>query len=83
MCYRIQRKELICRINLQLITSLRKSTKWYRKIAFELLTGTSVVNAHVLYNKHFFQQEKNLKITEFKEKLTMSLIGDVGFENST
>ena len=26
-------------------TALRRSTKWYRKLAIELLTGTAVVNS--------------------------------------
>nr|CAH7766694.1 unnamed protein product [Callosobruchus chinensis] len=30
-------------------TPIRRSIKWYRKIALELLTNTALVNAHVLY----------------------------------
>ena len=33
-------------------SSLRRSLKWYRKVTFEVITGISVVNAHVLYNKY-------------------------------
>ena len=34
---------------------LRKSTKWYRKLAIELLLGTSMVNAWVVYNQFCLQ----------------------------
>lgn len=54
-------------------TALRRSTKWYRKLAIELLTGTAVVNAWVLYNQ-FYSQQKTMGVTEFKECLVMSLI---------
>lgn len=30
---------------------MRKSTKWYKKVTFELLLGTSVVNAFVIFNE--------------------------------
>ena len=53
---------------------LRKSTKWYRKLAFELLLGTSMVNAWVLYNKFFQQQGKQMPILDFKESIMMSLV---------
>lgn len=52
---------------------LRKSTKWYRKLAFELLLGTSMVNAWVLFNR-FFNQGKLMPILEFKECIMMSLV---------
>lgn len=54
-------------------TSLRKGVKWYRKVAIELITNTTVVNAFEIYkilngpNKHF-------GITEFREKLALSLL---------
>ena len=53
-------------------TSLQKSDKWYRKVAFKLLTATCVVNSLVLY-KYFCLTKKKFKITEFKENITMSL----------
>ena len=31
---------------------LRETKKWYKKAAFELLLGTSVVNACILYSKY-------------------------------
>lgn len=51
--------------------SLRKSVKWYRKVAFELITGTSLVNALLLFNKI---NNKKLSITRFKENLCMQLL---------
>lgn len=33
-------------------TSVRRSLKWYRKIAVEMITGTCVVNACYLFNKN-------------------------------
>ena len=32
-------------------SALRKTRKWYIKVAIELITGTSVENAWVIYNK--------------------------------
>ena len=53
-------------------TAVRKTKKWYRKVAFELLTGTSVVNAWVLYNKIV---PKAMSMLQFKESLVESLAG--------
>ena len=61
-------------------TALRQSTKWYRKLAIELLTGTAVVNSWVLYIQ-FHCQRKCVSITDFKKGLAMSLItGVIGEE---
>jgi hypothetical protein len=32
-------------------TVLRRSMRWYRKLAIELLTGTAVVNAWAVFNQ--------------------------------
>ncbi|KAF2365962.1 PiggyBac transposable element-derived protein [Trinorchestia longiramus] len=53
-------------------TSLRRSTKWYRKVAIELLTGTSVVNAWVLSKKYY--SRSSVSITEFREQIAMFLV---------
>uniref|UniRef100_A0A182KB20 DDE_Tnp_1_7 domain-containing protein n=1 Tax=Anopheles christyi TaxID=43041 RepID=A0A182KB20_9DIPT len=47
-------------------TNIRKSIKWYRKLALHLLLGTSVVNAHIV-----FQKATNIKIhiRTFREML--------------
>nr|CAH7764988.1 unnamed protein product [Callosobruchus chinensis] len=52
-------------------SSLRKSVKWYRKVAFELITGTSVVNALIIFNK--INQTK-ISVTKFKETVCMQLL---------
>ena len=61
-------------------TALRRSTKWYRKLEIELLTGTAVVNSWALYNQ-FHCQRIYVSITDFKEGLATSLItGVIGEE---
>ena len=51
---------------------LRKTKKWYKKAAFELLLGTAVVNAYVLYNKYYETDKLSLK--KFRESLLLSLL---------
>lgn len=54
-------------------TCVRKSVKWYRKIGFEILLNTSVVNAHWVSQK--IPAVKNYQsITSFREELAMQLI---------
>ncbi|XP_047738345.1 piggyBac transposable element-derived protein 4-like [Hyalella azteca] len=61
---------------------LRKSTKWYRKLAIELLLGTSIVNAWVIYNQFCLpQRRRKMSILKFKESLAMSLICGIAKEN--
>lgn len=52
-------------------TALRRTIKWYRKIAIELIWGTSVVNAHILCKKI---TNNNLRIDEFREKIIEALL---------
>lgn len=52
-------------------TPLRKTIKWYRKIAVELIWGTSLVNAHILYKKI---TNDNIQIGEFREKVIEALL---------
>ncbi|CAF4889019.1 unnamed protein product [Pieris macdunnoughi] len=33
-------------------SALRRCTKWYRKLMFEIIWGISLVNAHFLYNQY-------------------------------
>nr|CAI5837936.1 unnamed protein product [Callosobruchus analis] len=49
---------------------LRKSLKWYRIVCFELLFGTSVVNAWVMYND---AASSKLSMLNFREKLARAL----------
>lgn len=55
-------------------TALRKTIKWYRKIALEILLGTAVVNAHILYRNI---KNSNITITEFREEIIMGLLHPV------
>ncbi|XP_018014224.1 piggyBac transposable element-derived protein 4 isoform X3 [Hyalella azteca] len=54
-------------------SAIRSSTKWYRKLAIEVLTGIAVINAWALYNQ-FYSHQKTMELIEFKECLVMSLI---------
>lgn len=53
-------------------TSIRKGIKWYRKVAFELLTGVAIVNAHIIYK---LQTKTKITITAFREKICRNLLG--------
>lgn len=50
---------------------LRKGIKWYRKLAFEIILGSAVVNSYILYKN---VTKDNLSITEFREKVALSLL---------
>lgn len=52
-------------------TSLRRGIKWFRKLAVELITGSALVNAHVLYRKNTGEQ---MNITKFKEQVALKLL---------
>ncbi|KAL4083936.1 hypothetical protein QTP88_029252 [Uroleucon formosanum] len=52
---------------------VRKSIRWYHKVAIELLFGTSIVNALLIYNK--IKPNNKLKITQFREALVDELLG--------
>ena len=58
---------------------LRKTKKWYKKAAFELLLGTSVVNACILYNKYHTQ--KPMPIKAFRESLILHFLTGKSNEN--
>ncbi|KAL6418184.1 hypothetical protein ACFW04_011079 [Cataglyphis niger] len=45
---------------------LRKTLKWYKKVAFELLLNTSVINALILYNA---QHQRPISIVEFRKRI--------------
>ena len=52
---------------------LRRGRKWYRKLAVEILLGSTIVNAHLAYQE---VTQKKLQITEFREQLSLALLGD-------
>nr|CAH7748430.1 unnamed protein product [Callosobruchus chinensis] len=59
---------------------LRRSVKWYRKLAFEFITGTSVVNALYFYNKI---NDKKISVTTFKENLAMQIFKSINPPNTS
>ncbi|XP_071056471.1 piggyBac transposable element-derived protein 4-like [Onthophagus taurus] len=55
-------------------TALRKGLKWYRKSAFELLLGTTIiVNSYVVFNAAN-KSNRTLTMLQFRENLAMSLV---------
>ena len=51
-------------------TCLRKTICWYHKVVMELILGTAVVNAAILYNRRQLEAGlKRLEITSFREEL--------------
>ncbi|KAI4454280.1 piggybac transposable element-derived protein 4 [Holotrichia oblita] len=52
-------------------TSVRKSLKWYRKVVFQLILGTTVVNAWVIYN---IIAPLKMGILEFRKQLAEQLV---------
>jgi hypothetical protein len=53
-------------------TCLRKSVKWYRKVAFELVFGTALVNSYLIYKEKYTQGKAT--ILQFRESLVRSLL---------
>lgn len=52
-------------------TPVRKSLRWYHKVATEILLGTAMVNAYVIYKS---VQKSKKSITEFREKVCEALL---------
>lgn len=50
---------------------LRKSTKLYKKVLFEFIYGTAIINSCIIYNQ---QAITEYSITEFRKLLAKSLI---------
>jgi hypothetical protein len=54
---------------------LWKSLHWYHKVAIELIMGTAIVNAHILFNDRQAEEGKpKMKITQFREILCKSIM---------
>lgn len=51
--------------------TLRRSLKWYRKIAFDFITNTVMVNAYRLYG---LVTRNKINITKFREIITKQLL---------
>ena len=60
-------------------TSLRKSVKWYRKVAFELVFGTALVNSYLIYKENYAKSKAT--ILQFRENLVWSLLLGTPIEN--
>lgn len=52
-------------------TPLRRTIRWYHKVAFEVLLNTAVVNSWIIYNKF---SNKKTQITEFREQLVLQML---------
>ncbi|CAH2003354.1 unnamed protein product [Acanthoscelides obtectus] len=50
---------------------LRKGLKWHRKLAFDLLTNTAVVNSHRLYT---LVVRKKITIVRFREEIVTAIL---------
>lgn len=53
------------------VTTLRKGVKWYRKLGLELLLGTAIVNAWVVYK---YISGKKITIIRFRENLIEEIL---------
>lgn len=53
-------------------STMRKGIKWYRKLGVELLLGTSIVNALVVYK---IVTKKTVNIRRFRELIAAKLLG--------
>ena len=59
-------------------TCLRRSIKWYRKVAFELVFGTAIVNSYLIYRDNYAASD--VTILQFRESLVRSLLLDSASE---
>jgi hypothetical protein len=59
-------------------TCLRRSIKWYRKLAFKLLFGTALVNSYLIYKEIYVASK--VTILHFRESLVRSLLLGMSFE---
>jgi hypothetical protein len=59
-------------------TCLRRSIKWYRKVAFELIFEAAIVNSYLVYKEHY--STSNMTILKFRESLVRSLLLGMPFE---
>lgn len=62
-------------------TCLRKSVKWYKKVFFEILLGTCMVNSWVLYN-NYGRNAKQMSMLQFREKVARGLLNEEEVEEN-
>jgi hypothetical protein len=60
-------------------TCLRRSKKWYHKVAFEMIFGVSIVNAYLIYKENY--DSSRMTMLQFRESLVRSLLLGVPYEN--
>lgn len=60
-------------------TCLRRSKKWYQKVAFEMIFGVSIVNAYLIYKENY--DTRSMTLLQFRESLVRSLLLGIPFEN--
>jgi hypothetical protein len=53
-------------------TCLRRSIKWYRKVAFELVFGTALVNSYLIYKENYAISK--VTILQLRETFVRSLL---------
>ncbi|XP_072398122.1 uncharacterized protein [Diabrotica undecimpunctata] len=56
-------------------TCLRKSLKWYKKVFVEVVLGTAMVNAWIIFNDS--NPNKKLHMLEFRELVVRELLSDI------
>ena len=60
-------------------TCLRRSKKWYDKVAFEMIFGVSIVNAYLIYKENY--DTSRMTMLQFRESLVRCLLLGVPYEN--
>lgn len=53
---------------------LRKGSKWYRKVATEILFGAALTNAWIIYNKQF--PDRKMSILDFRLSIAKTFAED-------
>lgn len=53
------------------VSPLRKTIKWYKRLAFEVLLNTSVVNAMIMFNNI---KDTHISVLDFRKKIIMHLV---------
>ncbi|CAH1995996.1 unnamed protein product [Acanthoscelides obtectus] len=62
-------------------TCIRKSIKWYKKVFFEILLGTCMVNSWVIYN-YYGRNAKKLSMLQFREQVARGLLEEEDIEEN-
>lgn len=57
------------------VTILRKSIKWYHEVAVELVPGTAMVNAWILYNISIFRVQYAINYSPRNRSYFLSWFG--------